>query len=78
MKNSGKRVQSMNLGIFYHHALTKSQNSQIPGLTPSPRKVKDIAQHFNRKPMTIILEVKKVEELFQRDRDFSRRVIAIA
>jgi len=37
-------------------------------------RVKEIAQHFNREPMTISLGVIKVEKLLQRDRDFSMRV----
>ena len=37
-------------------------------------RVKEIAQHFKREPMTISLGVKKVEELLHRDRDFSKRV----
>ena len=37
-------------------------------------RVKEIAQHFHREPMTISLGVKKVERLLQRDRDFSRTV----
>ncbi len=37
-------------------------------------RVKEIAQHFKREPMTISLGVKKVENLLQRDRDFSKRV----
>ena len=37
-------------------------------------RVKEIAQHFKREPMTISLGVKKVETLLQRDRDFSNRV----
>jgi hypothetical protein len=35
--------------------------------------VKDIAQHFKRKPMTISLGVKKIENLVQRDRELARR-----
>ena len=37
-------------------------------------RVKKIAQHFQREPMTISLGVKKVEKLLHRDRGFSRRV----
>jgi REP element-mobilizing transposase RayT len=37
-------------------------------------RVKEIAQHFNREPMTISLGVKKVEKLFQQDKDFLKRV----
>jgi len=37
-------------------------------------RVKEIAQHFQREPMTISLRVKKVEKLLQQDRDFSRRI----
>jgi hypothetical protein len=36
-------------------------------------RVKEIAQHFKREPMTISLGVKRVENLLQRDRDFSKR-----
>jgi len=37
-------------------------------------RVKEIAQHFKREPMTISLGVKKVEKLLHRDKDFSKRV----
>jgi hypothetical protein len=37
-------------------------------------KVKDIAQHFKREPMTISLGIIKVENLQHRDEDFSKRV----
>jgi len=37
-------------------------------------KVKDIAQHFKREPMTISLGIKKVENLHHRDEDFSKRI----
>jgi hypothetical protein len=37
-------------------------------------RVKEIAQHFKLEPMTISLGAKKVENLPQRDKDFSRRV----
>ena len=37
-------------------------------------RVKDIAQHFKREPMTISLGVIKVEKLLQQDKDFFKRV----
>jgi hypothetical protein len=37
-------------------------------------RVKEIAQHFKREPMTISLGVKKVEKLLQQDKDFLKRV----
>jgi putative transposase len=37
-------------------------------------RVKEIAQHFKREPMTISLGVMKVEKLLQQDKDFLRRV----
>ena len=37
-------------------------------------RVKDIAQHFKREPMTISLGVIKVEKLLHRDKDFFKRV----
>jgi putative transposase len=37
-------------------------------------RVKEIAQHFKREPMTISLGVKKVERLLQEDRDFFKKV----
>ena len=37
-------------------------------------RVKEIAQHFKREPMTISLGVKKVEKFLQQDKDFFERV----
>jgi hypothetical protein len=37
-------------------------------------RIKEIAQHFNREPMTISLGVKKVENLLLLDKEFSKRV----
>jgi len=37
-------------------------------------RVKEIAQHFKREPMTISLGVKKVEKLLHRDKGFLKRV----
>jgi len=37
-------------------------------------RVKDIAQHFRREPMTISLGVIKLEKLLQQEKDFLRRV----
>ena len=37
-------------------------------------RVKDIAQHFRREPMTISLGVIKVEALLQQDKYFFKRV----
>jgi len=37
-------------------------------------RVKDLAQHFKREPMTISLGVIKVEKLLQQDKDFFKRV----
>jgi putative transposase len=37
-------------------------------------RVKEIAQHFKREPMTISLGVRKVEKLLQEDKEFCKRV----
>ena len=37
-------------------------------------RVKEIAEHFKREPMTISLGITKVEKLLQQDRDFFKRV----
>ena len=36
--------------------------------------VNEIAQYFRRGPMTVILGVRKIETLLQRDRDLRQRV----
>jgi len=37
-------------------------------------KVKEIAQHFKREPMTISLGIKKIEKFLQQDKNFLKRV----